>query len=1109
MNRIIQVALLCAILIVAKLSQSFGQCAAGQPAKDRYCNNQYINFQVTPAANERYFWPGLGVYTNQYISPSTYPFINTGNYVNDSISMLVDVPYVKEITPAPGPVRPANATITSAASAMSTTAFDLDITSTSAYKINYLTLAFQSFYVNPGKTYTLQLSVAPGPVNADPITFTSDDALAGRIGTTNHYLVRVPVRSSGNIGLSLAGGISHTLNFSLSATGGSDLQYSWFDQASPFLPNTTVLSAGGNSFTTNYGTSVQNISGLKKPGIFDVDVTFVCPTQFAHAEFEFDVSKCCYGNKKPVTPNLVNSAGYTFINNGGMRTIIFDAPFSQSLTASLISDTSFFQWYKDGVELVAAGGAGQEVLTGVNSEGYYTVKAATTAQFINDINCVVYDTIWVQSRILNATKPQDTICFGKGMNVQVTGAVGNIQWTPSGLFNNPASSNPQFFPTNIQTYTVKVSADISIGNRVVNGSFTTGTVAPATVSTYYNSSNDLSQAGRYFVMNSSTALSSSPEIARCADHTTGNGNYLAVNASGSTDAANLKFVWAQTFTVNANTPYEFSAWLANINTNTSYPQASIQYYINAGAGDIPMFPATQTLAGNACAWQQLKRAWNSGSYAGNVTVKIASTSSNIYNGADFGIDDITFGVPSKQEDTLIIKSSNCLKLTTSSVCLGGDLVKFIAQVEGGSFGEWANTSATQNSTIYTPKLDTTTVKIVNGELSYTASAFVKLSNIITNSAFSDGVSGFNSDYNLVAGNVMPGQYTVSNNPNGLNTYFANIGDHTTGSGNMLVVDRSTPAADRMWYQTNISVQAGQTYDFSLWFAHLNIGYSKATPALETAKVLCCNCPNGTGPSSVNSVNVDTCQSPRAYMEIVIDGQVEVFTAPYDNLWHEFRSTYVASATKNITIAFKNHNVGGGGGRDFAIDDVTFAPRSNVTITETVPIACPLPVEFIDVRVTDFSQHREVSWKIANPSNIDFFEVEVSNDAKKFATLARVPFESGKFSYQFPTTLPSGEFYYRIKEVDLSNQTSYSPAVKALHSNSLLGIVYPNPSAGVITIETFSELLAIRVLTISGQCVREFAGESAGAAYEMSLPKGMYFVEFSDIQGISIQKVCIE
>ena len=102
----------------------------------------------------------------------------------------------------------------------------------------------------------------------------------------------------------------------------------------------------------------------------------------------------------------------------------------------------------------------------------------------------------------------------------------------------------------------------------------------------------------------------------------------------------------------------------------------------------------------------------------------------------------------------------------------------------------------------------------------TAPAFAT---VIVNGDFEAGNTGFSSSYGYVA----PGPnalypesvYTVDTNPNNSHGSFYSMGDHTTGTGNFMIINGSTTTGIPVWQgSASISLTIGAQYDFSAWVA---------------------------------------------------------------------------------------------------------------------------------------------------------------------------------------------------------------------------------------------------------------------------------------------------
>jgi len=173
-------------------------------------------------------------------------------------------------------------------------------------------------------------------------------------------------------------------------------------------------------------------------------------------------------------------------------------------------------------------------------------------------------------------------------------------------------------------------------------------------------------------------------------------------------------------------------------------------------------------------------------------------------------------------------------------------------------------------------------------------------NLITNGDFESGNSGFTSDYIYNPGNLVPeGMYDVLTNPQDDHPGFAACPDHTSGSGNMMVVNGAGSPNQNVWCQT-VNVQPNTQYAFSAWVATV----VAASPAL---------------------------------LQFSINGNTlgPIFNAPNSNCnWVNFYQLWNSGGNSTATICIVNQNTVLGG-NDFALDDIVFSPVC--TVTDTVKV----------------------------------------------------------------------------------------------------------------------------------------------------------------------------
>ncbi len=152
-----------------------------------------------------------------------------------------------------------------------------------------------------------------------------------------------------------------------------------------------------------------------------------------------------------------------------------------------------------------------------------------------------------------------------------------------------------------------------------------------------------------------------------------------------------------------------------------------------------------------------------------------------------------------------------------------------------------------------------------------------------------------------------GTYSVNTNPHNLHTQFTSFGDHTTGTGKMLIVNGAATANVTVWTQ-NINILPNTDYVFSVWATSAN----PQSPAILQFSI------NG---------------SP-------LGSTINLSSTLADGVWQYFTTTWNSGANSGtLPIALVNQNTASGG-NDFAVDDIVFAPvyRQNIHVTLN-----PIPV----------------------------------------------------------------------------------------------------------------------------------------------------------------------
>ena len=188
---------------------------------------------------------------------------------------------------------------------------------------------------------------------------------------------------------------------------------------------------------------------------------------------------------------------------------------------------------------------------------------------------------------------------------------------------------------------------------------------------------------------------------------------------------------------------------------------------------------------------------------------------------------------------------------------------------------------------------------------YTVTASVFSNNVITNGDFSQGNVAFTTQYTYNPTTLWnAGTYTVGPNPNSVHPNFPAYPDHTTGTGNYLIVNGSPIAGQQVWCQT-VTVNANTWYNFSAWVLTL----VASNPAILQF-----------------SINGSTIGTP--------------YSAPSNpGVWAPFNATWFSGTNTSATICVVNQNTAGGG-NDFGLDDISFSEATCTAIDTIVVTILP-------------------------------------------------------------------------------------------------------------------------------------------------------------------------
>ncbi|MCF8239446.1 MAG: T9SS type A sorting domain-containing protein [Saprospiraceae bacterium] len=165
---------------------------------------------------------------------------------------------------------------------------------------------------------------------------------------------------------------------------------------------------------------------------------------------------------------------------------------------------------------------------------------------------------------------------------------------------------------------------------------------------------------------------------------------------------------------------------------------------------------------------------------------------------------------------------------------------------------------------------------------------------------------------------------------------------------------------------------------------------------------------------------------------------------------------------------------------------------------------------------------QLFWSTSTEINNDHFVVERSVDGAHFMALASIIGQgttSTPHDYSWTDYRPgSGQWYYRLRQVDLDGQVAFSPIVTVqLDGAPSDSRIYPNPVSGNTIIlqrqanrvgDLHVQVIAPDQSVVMRQLLHQQKG---GNQWELSLPDvhpGIYFLRLQDDQRSEVIRFCV-
>jgi len=194
-----------------------------------------------------------------------------------------------------------------------------------------------------------------------------------------------------------------------------------------------------------------------------------------------------------------------------------------------------------------------------------------------------------------------------------------------------------------------------------------------------------------------------------------------------------------------------------------------------------------------------------------------------------------------------------------------------------------------------------------------------------------------------------------------------------------------------------------------------------------------------------------------------------------------------------------------GGNIYAFTGITAISNNlRFTLATINATQTALPIELISFRASAQNDKVKLDWQTAKEINNDYFTVEYSRDGSDWKVLKKIKGAGTSYNLLNYTTMDDfpmdGTTYYRLKQTDLSGQSTYSNIVSINLDQlpSLKITIYPNPAMDVIVVngEDLSQLTVLDALgrDLTTSCSFAFESKSQVQIDLSALSEGLYYIK---------------
>jgi hypothetical protein len=169
----------------------------------------------------------------------------------------------------------------------------------------------------------------------------------------------------------------------------------------------------------------------------------------------------------------------------------------------------------------------------------------------------------------------------------------------------------------------------------------------------------------------------------------------------------------------------------------------------------------------------------------------------------------------------------------------------------------------------------------------------------------------------------------------------------------------------------------------------------------------------------------------------------------------------------------------------------------------------LPVELLSFTAIADIEAVKLNWSVGIEDNLSHYEIERSFYGRDFENIGTILARGfSAYTFQDIDIYKNGQYYYRLKAVDLDGSYEYSTIVNIEFQTSNIEYrIFPNPVSDYLVIENLEIGEIVQIFNVNGQMVKEFIIQSNSYQWDIdNLPSGTYFMKIgNDIKRLIITK----